>query len=71
MELCCEIEMYAQYGWICPVCGSGVAPTVQRCPCVQLEPKITWNQWVTTATTKGTTSQSININFENFELDTI
>ncbi len=20
-------------GWICPVCGSGVGPFVQRCPC--------------------------------------
>lgn len=23
-------------GWKCPVCGSGVAPGVERCPCVQL-----------------------------------
>lgn len=21
-------------GWICPVCKCGVAPTVERCPCV-------------------------------------
>ena len=26
-------------GWRCPVCGSGCAPTLERCPCVQ--PKLT------------------------------
>ncbi len=22
-----------EYGWICPVCGRGVAPTEKTCPC--------------------------------------
>ena len=22
-----------QYGWICPVCGSGVSPLIDKCPC--------------------------------------
>lgn len=22
-----------QYGWICPVCGKGLAPWVSECPC--------------------------------------
>lgn len=23
----------ANYGWVCPACGSGNAPFTQRCPC--------------------------------------
>ncbi len=26
-----------EYGWICPVCGGGNAPTTQRCPCRGME----------------------------------
>jgi len=26
-------EKVAAEGWICPVCGKGVAPTEKRCPC--------------------------------------
>ena len=22
-----------EYGWICPVCGRGIAPTEKTCPC--------------------------------------
>lgn len=25
--------VFVQTGWICPVCGSGVAPTLTVCPC--------------------------------------
>lgn len=30
-----------QEGWICPVCGRGVAPWVDVCPCQGFEMKIT------------------------------
>ena len=30
-----------QEGWICPVCGRGVAPWVDYCPC-QINRNITW-----------------------------
>lgn len=30
-----------QKGWICPVCGRGVAPWVDYCPC-QINRNITW-----------------------------
>ena len=30
-----------QKGWICPVCGRGVAPWVDYCPC-QIDRNITW-----------------------------
>lgn len=23
-------------GWICPVCGSGIAPWVNKCPCMNV-----------------------------------
>jgi hypothetical protein len=23
----------SRHGWLCPACGSGVAPHVERCPC--------------------------------------
>ena len=31
-----------QKGWICPVCGRGVAPWVDCCPCQGSEMKITY-----------------------------
>lgn len=31
-----------QEGWICPVCGRGVAPWVNSCPCQRSEMKITY-----------------------------
>lgn len=31
-----------QEGWICPVCGRGVAPWVDYCPCQGSELKITY-----------------------------
>lgn len=31
-----------QEGWICPVCGRGVAPWVDYCPCQGSEMKITY-----------------------------
>ena len=31
-----------QKGWICPVCGRGVAPWVDYCPCQRYEMKITY-----------------------------
>ena len=31
-----------QKGWICPVCGRGVAPWVSFCPCQTSEMKITY-----------------------------
>ena len=35
----CDIPMpqgFQQQGWICPVCGRGVAPWVDYCPCVSI-----------------------------------
>ncbi len=29
----------AQVGWICPKCDSGVAPNIERCPCVSIDNK--------------------------------
>ena len=41
----CDIPMPQgfgkQEGWICPVCGRGVAPWVDYCPC-QINRNITW-----------------------------
>lgn len=41
----CDIPMPQgfgkQEGWICPVCGRGVAPWVDCCPC-QINRNITW-----------------------------
>jgi hypothetical protein len=31
-----------QEGWICPVCGRGVAPHMNWCPCQGFEMKITY-----------------------------
>ena len=42
----CDIPMPQgfgkQKGWICPVCGRGVAPWVDYCPCQGSELKITY-----------------------------
>lgn len=42
----CDIPMPQgsgkQEGWICPVCGRGVAPWVDYCPCKGSEMKITY-----------------------------
>jgi predicted amidophosphoribosyltransferase len=42
----CDIPMPQgfgeQKGWICPVCGRGVAPWVDFCPCQGSEMKITY-----------------------------
>lgn len=69
MELECQIEMYTEYGWVCPVCGSGVSPRTQRCPCVELPLKFEWKPFTRTGTgiVTTTTSQSININFDQME----
>ena len=32
----------APKGWICPVCGRGVAPYVQVCPCVTGQQDFVW-----------------------------
>lgn len=32
-----------QKGWICPVCGRGLAPWVDYCPCQESEIKITYD----------------------------
>lgn len=41
----CDIPMpqgfSKQEGWICPVCGRGVAPWASSCPC-QINRDITW-----------------------------
>ena len=29
-------EEKGQRGWICPVCGSGLAPWVDKCPCMNV-----------------------------------
>ena len=59
----CDIPMPRgfgeQKGWICPVCGRGVAPWVDCCPC-QIDRNITW------ATGTGTTTY-INLDAEEFE----
>lgn len=28
-----SIKPQAKIGWVCPVCGRGVAPHLDRCPC--------------------------------------
>ena len=38
-----------QEGWICPVCGRGVAPWVDYCPC-QIDKNITWATGTDTGT---------------------
>ena len=38
-----------QEGWICPVCGRGVAPWVDYCPC-QINKNITWASGTGTGT---------------------
>lgn len=48
-----------QEGWICPVCGRGVAPWVDVCPC-QINKNITW------ATGTGTGTYT-NLDLKEFE----
>ena len=48
-----------QKGWICPVCGRGVAPWVDYCPC-QINKNITW------VTGTGTTTYT-NLDAKEFE----
>jgi hypothetical protein len=38
-----------QEGWICPVCGRGMAPWVDYCPC-QINRNITWASGTGTST---------------------
>lgn len=47
-----------QKGWICPVCGRGVAPWVDFCQCQGSEMKITWG------TSTGTANEELNRLFE-------
>lgn len=46
-------------GWVCPVCGRGVAPWVDYCPC-KIDGNITW------ATGTGTGTYT-NLNSKEFE----
>ena len=59
----CDIPMPQgfgeQKGWICPVCGRGVAPWVDYCPC-QIDRNITW------ATGTGTSTYT-NLDTKEFE----
>ena len=59
----CDIPMPRgfgeQKGWICPVCGRGVAPWVDYCPC-QI------NRDVTFATGTGT-STYVNLDLKEYE----
>lgn len=48
-----------QEGWICPVCGRGVAPWVDYCPC-QIDRNVTW------ATGTGTGTYT-NLDVKEFE----
>lgn len=47
-----------QEGWICPVCGRGVAPWVNYCPCQESEMKITYG------TSTATNNEELNRLFE-------
>lgn len=47
-----------QEGWICPVCGRGVAPWVNYCPCQGSEMKITYG------TSTATDNEELNRLFE-------
>lgn len=41
----CDMPMpqgFGEQGWICPVCGRGLAPWVSFCPCQGSEIKITY-----------------------------
>ena len=55
----CEIPMpqgfVEQKGWICPVCGRGLAPWVDYCPCQGSEIKITYG----TSTLEGTLQDAL------------
>ena len=59
----CDIPMPQgfgeQKGWICPVCGRGVAPWLDYCPC-QINRDITW------ATGTGTGTYT-NLDLKEFE----
>lgn len=33
-----EDTVYKKEGWVCKVCGGGVAPGVERCPCMPMNP---------------------------------
>lgn len=52
-----------QEGWICPVCGRGVSPWVDYCPC-QSDWKITYGTGTSLNGDDGAQSTATNINSE-------
>lgn len=42
---------FQQQGWICPICGRGMSPWVDFCPCVNKEVQVTYGD---TNSTNGT-----------------
>ena len=39
------LPMVPLYGWVCPSCGGGCAPGVNRCPCTPIPMNITCNPY--------------------------
>ena len=53
-----------QKGWICPVCGRGLAPWVDFCPCQGSEIKITYGTSISVNDNGNLQSTATNINSE-------
>ena len=42
---CCDMPVpqgFGQQGWVCPVCGRGLAPWVSVCPCMSPKIEVTY-----------------------------
>lgn len=60
---------FQQQGWICPVCGRGVSPWVDYCPCAVKGDQITYEKTDKTFSLISTDDKQVTITRANSELN--